>query len=106
MPYLKDCPLCVLEKKTEWYFENDVWVILDCTVCHRPVVILKKHHMPSSDPEGRNFAKWLERRAWELAQQVFEPMGLTISYLGANHGTVKDHWHRHIYFVGDKDGTE
>jgi len=38
-----DCPLCNLEKKTHWYFENDKYIICDCLTCKVPMFVWKDH---------------------------------------------------------------
>ena len=37
------CPLCNLEKKTRWYFENDKYVICNCLTCKVPMYVWKDH---------------------------------------------------------------
>ncbi len=37
------CELCLLEKKTKWYFENNEFVILECDTCKIPMVVWKQH---------------------------------------------------------------
>jgi len=92
-----ECPLCVLEKKTKWYFETPIWAIFDCETCHRPMIVLKKHCQPGSDQEGRNFEEWLEIKALKLAKEVFPEQ--SIVQLGSRQRVIKDHWHRHIFFA-------
>ena len=42
------CPLCLAEKVTPWYFENDTMWVADCDSCDEPMFVLKRHsHLPA-----------------------------------------------------------
>ena len=42
---MKDkCPLCApVEKRTNWYFEDNICWVADCESCGIPMVVLKRH---------------------------------------------------------------
>jgi len=45
-----NCPLCNLEKKTHWYFENDKYIICECLTCKVPMYVWKDHDsFPTTD---------------------------------------------------------
>lgn len=46
---VQKCELCNLEKKTEWFFENENFVCLRCEQCDLPMIVFKKHTMIVSD---------------------------------------------------------
>ena len=37
------CELCNLEKRTRWYYEDDKWIIADCTSCRGILAVYKMH---------------------------------------------------------------
>ena len=37
------CELCLLEKRTRWYFENNDFVIIECDTCNVPMCVWKHH---------------------------------------------------------------
>ena len=37
------CPLCVLEKRTEWLYEDDKVVVCICETCGVPMMVLRAH---------------------------------------------------------------
>jgi len=37
------CELCLLEKRTRWYFENSEFVIIECKICRIPMCVWKHH---------------------------------------------------------------
>jgi hypothetical protein len=37
------CELCLLEKRTHWYYENSEFVITECDTCHIPMAVWKHH---------------------------------------------------------------
>ena len=60
-----NCPLCKLEKLTEWFFECKTFVVIECCTCHVPMYVWRSHIFPSwnqieamiSDAKSR-FPEW------------------------------------------------
>lgn len=42
------CPLCILEHKTKVFYENDLFIVLDCLTCKVPMYVWKKHKFPTT----------------------------------------------------------
>ena len=47
MKKIKNCQLCNLKKITNWHFENDDFVVLDCKTCDVPMYVWRDHEFPS-----------------------------------------------------------
>ncbi len=47
MKKVKNCQLCDLKKITNWHFENDDFVVLDCDTCNVPMYVWRDHEFPS-----------------------------------------------------------
>lgn len=37
------CELCILTKKTKWYYSDEKVVICDCLSCTTPMIVLREH---------------------------------------------------------------
>lgn len=37
------CDLCLMEKRTEWFYEDDIFRVIECETCHRKMIVLKQH---------------------------------------------------------------
>ena len=37
------CDLCILEEKTEWFYEDDIFMVIQCETCHDKMIVLKFH---------------------------------------------------------------
>ena len=37
------CPLCTLEKRTKWLYEDDTVVVLICETCGVPMMVWREH---------------------------------------------------------------
>jgi len=80
------CPICNLEKKTRWYYEDENVIICDCMSCRIPMLVLKEHgHIPSP----------VERE--ELLKLVKKLFGENAQFRGYA-STYLEHWHEHIIF--------
>ena len=81
------CPLCVAERVTEWYFEDEECWVADCMVCSTPMIVWRPHGLPAPDVEDRLLgrlriaagARFGERRYW------IDPV----------RRRIPDHWHAH-----------
>ena len=78
------CDLCILEKRTRWYYEDAYFVIINCGTCNIPMIVIKRHTMKFSDQ--------LLEKMIEVAHQLF---GVNIEFR-TEQKKIKDHWHRHI----------
>jgi hypothetical protein len=46
------CELCRLEKLTDWHYEDEEFVILDCYICEVPMAVLKRHDRTGTPEEA------------------------------------------------------
>lgn len=81
------CDLCILEKKTKWYYEDERVVVCDCLSCKVPMIVLREHTVRVTPETIAYLVK--------IAQQVF---GENIE-LRTQQRTVLDHLHWHIFTV-------
>ena len=66
------CRLCMLDKNTYVYQENDKFIILDCMDCNMPMVVWKKHTMNITDKDAREMETNLKFVArYKLGQSKF-----------------------------------
>lgn len=89
-----DCMLCEMDKRTKWYYEDDVVVLADTLGPNpHPFVVLKSH-----DAEA---TVWEKGYITAIAKATFPDRELSLDYRG---GLVPDHYHIHIVFEdGDVD---
>jgi len=87
---MSGCELCNLEKKTKWYYEDKEWIICDCDceTCKIPMIVSKKHFMPSLDDVG-----FLQIDLRKIVNKVF---GNRFQKFRKYQRKVKDHFHWHI----------
>lgn len=78
----EDCPFCPIEKKTEWYYEDDLIVVCD-TLGGTPMVVIKRHDEQPTYGE----LKRAEEEVWNIfGRNEFKVLM----------NVVEDHWHAHI----------
>ena len=77
-----DCPLCEMDKRTEWHLETRDWVIAE-KLGGGPMVVYKTHKTELSDEEWSD----MER----VVGKVFDEFDIRVLM-----GVVEDHWHGHI----------
>jgi hypothetical protein len=81
------CELCNLTKRTNWYYENEKWIICDCKTCHRPMILYKEHTM------------FIELLDWvTILAKVLELFGNKVT-LRFKQRKIRNHFHIHIYGV-------
>lgn len=85
------CLLCVAERITTWYHEDDVCWIADCSICATPMVVWRRHGV---QPPAADLDHMMDRLA-EVAQSVFAG-----HYVDANMRNIPDHFHAHARPVG------
>ena len=82
MDFRDPCPLCNLEKKTNWHFANDKFVVCDCQTCGCPMYVWRKHKLP----DNHDIVEMIQH-----AKKNFP--GRTLDF---NRKSVKNHYHFHI----------
>jgi len=51
------CPLCSVEHKTRWFYEDDRFLVIECLRCHEPMGVLREHRATFTEPEKREICK-------------------------------------------------
>ena len=82
------CDLCKLEKKTEWFYEDDRIVVFLCKKCKVPVVTIKEHRM---NP-GVLIKVWMKKKLIEIGKKFY---GHDRFVVDKNQRSIKDHLHWH-----------
>lgn len=85
----RDCLLCEMEKRTEWYIETKDWVVAE-KLGGGPFVVYKRHTEELSDEEWDD----MER----IVSHVFDDFDIRVMM-----NLVEDHWHGHIVTTDDPD---
>ena len=90
MLIIKNCDLCILEKKTKWYYEDKDVVVCDCIICRIPQVILRSEHSmnPSQEIQDK-----MERVLLEVSKEFYGE-GVEF-YIDKNQRKIPDHLHWH-----------
>jgi len=87
------CDLCDLYEKrqivTKKYFENNLWIIVDCKQCKIPMLVYKRH---ARQPSREELAE-----IWKEIRQIW-PNARARGYTRAIPQYV--HWHDHIIIGG------
>jgi len=91
-----DCPLCNLEKKTRWYYEDDKYVVCDCLTCKVPMVVLKSH-LQCTCPTC-TFWKMVEKEVTDICRDLF---GDAFVGFRKEQRQIKFHWHWHVLLGGE-----
>lgn len=98
MPADPACPLCVAEKLTPWYLDDDLCWIAECTICTLPMVVLKDHHRsPSAEVKADLHAR--------LAAVVGEHFTFD-HWVDDEMRRIPDHYHAHARPEGGFFGHE
>ena len=82
------CDLCTLQIKTKVYYENDYFIILDCTGCSIPMAVWKEHTMDIPEPDQYIMEAVLQ----ETADMFYEGKAFHIDKVQR---TIFDHLHCH-----------
>lgn len=77
------CELCNLEKKTEWYYEDDYFIVCDCETCKVPMIVLKRHDTILFPSEKQIF--------YTLVNKFGQG-----KVLDENRRKILDHFHAHL----------
>ena len=83
------CELCNLEKKTEWYFDDDYFIICECETCHVPMIVSKRHTIDLNQRE-------LIDLIWIFIKEVGKDHKLDLLSLDQKNRKIPDHWHIHL----------
>lgn len=86
------CPLCIAERITEWFHEDDDCWVAECTQCALPMVVWKRHDKAPDDEvkevlHGR--LAMVVARDWTFDHYVDDNMRM-----------IPDHYHAHARPVG------
>jgi len=76
------CDLCRAERKSRWYYEDDLCWIADCIVCGVPMAVLKRH-TPTPTPE-------------EKAHLAAKLLALGNGFMDDAMRRIPDHYHVHL----------
>lgn len=87
---MSECPLCKLEKLTEWYYEDPDgrFVILDCKTCGVPMAVLREHTMDVDVDLRFEMCEQLAKVAFQKYQFDW--------FLSAVPRSIPDHFHAHV----------
>lgn len=78
------CELCNPERRTTWFYKDKEFLIIECDVCHIPMLVTRAHTMhPDYKLIDRMVAK---------AQELF---GLRVTFR-TQQRKLLDHFHWHI----------
>lgn len=80
------CELCNLEKKTEWYYEDDYFIVCDCETCKVPMIVSKRHTLILNQEEIIDLMFLLPKFLPDWKNKT----------LDQRRRKVPDHWHCHI----------
>lgn len=78
------CLLCLAEKKTHWYHEDDICWVADCASCSHPMIVLRRHSMTATLDE-----------LYHMLTVVRNLFGVGVQ-LRLNQRQVSDHLHWHV----------
>lgn len=78
------CPLCEMEPKTHWYYEDDLVVVADAVTTGEPFVVWKGH--------TESLSRALREHVASVVEDLFGDHQLTVRM-----NMVEDHWHAHIH---------
>ena len=78
-----ECRLCNLEKVTKWFYEDEYFIVCNCSTCGCKMIVLKKHEVKLTAMECERLIELLIKFA-ENRRVRFERK------------TIHDHWHMHI----------
>lgn len=87
-----DCLLCKAERITDWFHEDDLCWIAECTQCDLPMVVWKRHDAsPDDEVKELLHARLAEvvARDWTFQHYVDDHMRM-----------IPDHYHAHARPVG------
>lgn len=91
-PHHDSCDLCRAEKLTEWFYEDELCWIAECTICATPMVVLRWH---TRAPDAELKAALHQRLAGVVADRfTFE------HYVDDEMRRIPDHYHAHARPVG------
>ncbi len=85
------CELCNLEQRTKWYYEDDYFIVCDCSTCNVPMIVLKRHSLELNQEE------LIDLMVVISGVRIVEGLDIKLKgKLDQNRRKVPDHWHAHI----------
>jgi len=78
----KNCPLCELKIITRLYYEDPMFVIIDCATCKVPMVVFRPHREPTKEEQEKMVTK---------AKELFPDRVPDF-----RRRSIPDHWHMHM----------
>lgn len=84
----ESCELCVADRWTHWYHEDDVCWVADCEACDTPMVVWARHGTEPAEDE-------LEHMLARLAEAAELRFGSTPWRIDRTMRQVPDHFHAH-----------
>lgn len=79
----QSCELCVLENRTEWFYEDDYFVVCECETCNCLMIVLKRHTTELTLKEKQMF--------YTLVNKFGQG-----TVLDEKRRTIKNHFHAHL----------
>ncbi len=87
-----ECLLCMADRVTFWYREEDEFWVADCLVCKTPMIVWRRHGLPHEARETE-----LLRQLEEVAAERFGDGGY---WIDRERRRIPDHWHAHARPAG------
>lgn len=87
-----DCLLCSADRLTDWLHEDEDCWVADCLVCMTPMIVWRRHALPSAKVE----AALLER----LERIAADRYGDDGYWIDPERRRIPDHWHAHARPAG------
>jgi hypothetical protein len=87
-----DCLLCSADRLTDWLHEDEDCWVADCLVCMTPMIVWRRHALPSTEVE----VALLER----LERIAADRYGDDGYWIDPERRRIPDHWHAHARPAG------
>jgi hypothetical protein len=86
-----NCQLCSADRVTAWHFEDDRCWVADCIVCATPMIVWRRHGLPSSQEE---------QSLLEILSEVATARYPAGFWIDPERRRIPDHWHAHARPAG------
>lgn len=88
------CDLCDLEQRTDWYFNSEALVVLECEFCRVPMAVWREHVEEPPDM-AKDYAKHI------LAGVADAIYGVDQWVFDEKRRSIPGHWHVHARPIGE-----